>query len=55
MFIGDLSFHGTTVHAEVKLATFVGSTVSAALGLLVLAMARPAVHARTVARKLEHT
>ncbi|HEX4171438.1 MAG TPA: Na+/H+ antiporter NhaA [Acetobacteraceae bacterium] len=56
LFIGDLGFHGTPVHAEVKLATFVGSTISAALGLGVLAMARQsAAHAPTPARKLEHT
>jgi NhaA family Na+:H+ antiporter len=55
LFIGDLGFHGTAVHAEVKLATLVGSTVSAALGLLVLAMARPRVRAPTAAKRFEHT
>ncbi|MBE7158277.1 MAG: Na+/H+ antiporter NhaA [Rhodospirillales bacterium] len=37
LFIGDLSFHGTPLHAEVKLATFVGSVLAAMLGLVVLA------------------
>jgi NhaA family Na+:H+ antiporter len=38
LFIGDLSFHGSPIHAEVKLAVFAGSLLSAVLGLLVLAL-----------------
>jgi Na+:H+ antiporter, NhaA family len=39
LFIGDLSFRGTPFHPEVKLAVFLGSLISAALGLGVLALA----------------
>jgi Na+:H+ antiporter, NhaA family len=38
LFIGDLGFHGMPAHAEVKLAVFLGSLVSAALGLLALGL-----------------
>ena len=49
LFIGDLSFHGTPIHGELKLAVFTGSIVAAALGLGVLGLvARP-----VPARKLE--
>ncbi len=39
LFIGDLSFHGTPVHDQVKLAVFLASLLSAGLGLAVLALA----------------
>lgn len=39
LFIGDLSFHGHPIHNEVKLAVFLGSLISAVLGLIVLAFA----------------
>jgi len=39
LFIGDLGFHGSAIQAEVKLAVFTGSVVSAVLGLVVLALA----------------
>jgi NhaA family Na+:H+ antiporter len=57
LFIGDLSFHSTPQHAEAKLAIFVGSLVSAALGLLVLMLARrpERAPARGPAHRLEHT
>ena len=38
LFIGDLAFRGSPRGDEVKLAVFVGSLASAALGLLVLAL-----------------
>jgi NhaA family Na+:H+ antiporter len=36
LFIGGLGFHDSPIQAEVKLAVFTGSTISAVLGLLVL-------------------
>ena len=39
LFIGDLAFRGTPRGDELKLAVFVGSLISAALGLAVLAFA----------------
>lgn len=33
LFIGDLGFHGNPIQAEVKLAVFTGSLISAALGV----------------------
>jgi NhaA family Na+:H+ antiporter len=53
LFIGDLAFRGTPVHAQVKLATLIGSMISAALGLLVLAIVRDP--ARAPAPRMEHT
>jgi NhaA family Na+:H+ antiporter len=41
LFIGDLGFHGTPLHAEVKLAVFAGSVAAAVLGVLVLALVPP--------------
>ena len=41
LFIGDLAFRASPRGDEVKLAVFAGSLASAALGLLVLAFARP--------------
>ena len=41
LFIGDLAFRDSPRGAEVKLAVFTGSLASAALGLLVLALAKP--------------
>ena len=41
LFIGDLGFHGSTIQAEVKLAVFTGSVISAALGLTLLALTTP--------------
>ncbi len=41
LFIGDLAFRDSPRGDEVKLAVFVGSLASAALGLLVLRLARP--------------
>jgi NhaA family Na+:H+ antiporter len=45
LFIGDLGFHGTPLHDQVKLAVFAASLLSAVLGIAVLAFApaRPAV------------
>jgi NhaA family Na+:H+ antiporter len=40
LFIGDLGFHGSPIQAEMKLAVFAGSLVSAGLGLGVLALIR---------------
>ena len=37
LFIGDLGFHGSPIQAEVKLAVFTGSLVSAVLGVTILA------------------
>jgi NhaA family Na+:H+ antiporter len=42
LFIGDLAFHGTALHDEVKLAVFIGSIISALLGVAVLALASTA-------------
>ena len=36
LFIGDLGFHGSSIHSEVKLAVFAGSLISAAAGVLFL-------------------
>jgi NhaA family Na+:H+ antiporter len=36
LFIADLGFHGTPLHAEMKLAVFTGSVVSAVLGMAML-------------------
>ena len=41
LFIGDLAFRGSPRGDEVKLAVFAGSLASAALGLAVLALAKP--------------
>ena len=41
LFIGELAFRGSPRGDEVKLAVFAGSLASAALGLLVLALAPP--------------
>jgi NhaA family Na+:H+ antiporter len=41
LFIGDLGFHGTPIQAEVKLAVFTGSLLSAVLGLAWLALMPP--------------
>jgi NhaA family Na+:H+ antiporter len=38
LFIGDLGFHGSPIQAEVKLAVFAGSLVSAILGVTLLAV-----------------
>jgi Na+/H+ antiporter NhaA len=38
LFIGDLAFHGSPVLAEVKLAVFTASSISAVLGIAVLAI-----------------
>ncbi|HBK07129.1 MAG TPA: Na+/H+ antiporter NhaA [Acetobacteraceae bacterium] len=38
LFIGDLGFHGSPIQAEVKLAVFTGSVISAVLGITVLAI-----------------
>src|ERR1700712_580904 len=40
LFIGDLGFHSSVVQAEVKLAVFTGSIVSAVLGIGMLWLAR---------------
>jgi NhaA family Na+:H+ antiporter len=40
LFIGDLGFHGSIIQAEVKLAVFTGSVVSAVLGVGMLWLAR---------------
>lgn len=42
LFIGDLAFAGSPLGEEAKAAIFVGSAISAVLGLLVLALAPPA-------------
>jgi Na+:H+ antiporter, NhaA family len=55
LFIGDLGFHGAPEHAEVKLAVFVGSLISAVLGLLVLALAPRPARTPTAWRAWEHT
>ncbi len=49
LFIGDLAFRQSPRGDEVKLAVFVGSLASAALGLLVLRLAAQAKVAETVA------
>lgn len=36
LFIGDLGFHGNPIQAEVKLAVFTGSLISAVLGVAIL-------------------
>ncbi len=41
LFIGDLAFRGSPRGDEVKLAVFIASLLSAGIGLLVLALARP--------------
>ncbi|HEX2941292.1 MAG TPA: Na+/H+ antiporter NhaA [Rhodopila sp.] len=41
LFIGDLSFHGSPLHAQIKLAVFAGSVLSALLGIIVLAIVSP--------------
>jgi NhaA family Na+:H+ antiporter len=41
LFIGDLAFRDSPRADEVKLAVFIGSLASAALGILVLALAKP--------------
>ena len=45
LFIGDLAFRDSPRGDEVKLAVFVGSLASAAIGLTVLALAKPKVPA----------
>ncbi len=53
LFIGDLAFRGSPRGDEVKLAVFVGSLVSAAVGLVILALAsRSAVGAQATASPL---
>ncbi|HYZ20691.1 MAG TPA: Na+/H+ antiporter NhaA [Rhodopila sp.] len=54
LFIADLSFHGSPVHAEVKLAVFAGSLLSALFGLLVLLVANRHAHVPARAADLEH-
>jgi len=49
LFIGDLAFRGTPRGDEVKLAVFVGSLASAALGLLILRLASRTKVAKSVA------
>ncbi|OYV39171.1 MAG: Na+/H+ antiporter NhaA [Rhodospirillales bacterium 20-64-7] len=59
LFIGDLSFHGSPLHAQVKLAVFAGSLLSAALGIVVLAIVSPRLRISTpapaAAQDLERT
>ncbi len=38
LFIGDLGFHGSPIQADVKLAVFTGSLISAVLGIAILAI-----------------
>jgi Na+:H+ antiporter, NhaA family len=40
LFIGDLGFHGSPIQAEVKLAVFTGSLISALLGIAILTIPR---------------
>ncbi|MDR3534694.1 MAG: Na+/H+ antiporter NhaA [Rhodopila sp.] len=53
LFIGDLGFHGTKVHAEVKLAVFTGSVVSAVLGMTALRLARRVARRAPLFRRID--
>jgi NhaA family Na+:H+ antiporter len=44
LFIGGLGFHGSPIQAEVKLAVFTGSIVSAILGVTILAAGSRRIH-----------